>query len=229
VPDLTSATRRRSCLACGGRRSPLVSGMRRILEPHRHLDLHGQRFVFVTPGGEPHRNSNFGRRALRPAVDGTLDRAQAMVRLAPVKPGLTFHGLRHGHKLRSPSTAGGLTRPMLATAPGFRSAPGGRSRSVRRGRAIGYAGCDREFCRLGASSHPRVGGSGPRSVVTSGTRRRHAASCKRSSTRTGPCGMGALSGGASRRRGRRGWSTWCHVPPVTDVGGGGLRALRGTG
>ena len=64
----------------------------------RHLDSHGQRFVFVTPGGEPHRNSNFGRRALRPAVDGTLDRAPAMVRLAPVKPGLTFHGLRHGHK-----------------------------------------------------------------------------------------------------------------------------------
>jgi phospholipase/carboxylesterase len=25
--------------------------------------------------GQPHRNSNFGRRALRPAVDGTLDRA----------------------------------------------------------------------------------------------------------------------------------------------------------
>ena len=64
----------------------------------RHLDSHGQRFVFVTPTGEPHRNSNFGRRALRPAVDGTLDRARAVVRLAPVKPGLTFHGLRHGHK-----------------------------------------------------------------------------------------------------------------------------------
>ena len=64
----------------------------------RHLDSHGQQFVFVTPGGEPHRNSNFGRRAMSPAVDGTLDRAQAMVRLAPVKPGLTFHGLRHGHK-----------------------------------------------------------------------------------------------------------------------------------
>ena len=50
------------------------------------------------PTGEPHRDSNFGRRALRPAVDGTLDRAQPVVRLAPVKPGLTFHGLRHGHK-----------------------------------------------------------------------------------------------------------------------------------
>ena len=54
--------------------------------------------MFVIPTGEPHRNSNFGRRALRPAVDGTLDRPQPVVRLEPVKPGLTFHGLRHGHK-----------------------------------------------------------------------------------------------------------------------------------
>ena len=64
----------------------------------RHQDSHEQRFVFVTPSGEPHRNSNFGRRALRPAVDGTLRRARATVQLPPVKPGLTFHGLRHGHK-----------------------------------------------------------------------------------------------------------------------------------
>ena len=48
--------------------------------------------------GEMHRRSNFGRRALTPAVNGTLDQAQPVVRLAPVKPGLTFHGLRHGHK-----------------------------------------------------------------------------------------------------------------------------------
>jgi integrase len=41
---------------------------------HRHLATHGHRFVFVTPTGQPHRNSNFGRRALRPAVDGTLHR-----------------------------------------------------------------------------------------------------------------------------------------------------------
>ena len=54
--------------------------------------------MFATPTGQPHRNSNFGRRALRPAVDGTLHRPQAVVRLEPVKPGLTFHGLRHGHK-----------------------------------------------------------------------------------------------------------------------------------
>jgi integrase len=63
-----------------------------------HLDTHTQRFVFVTPTGEPHRRSNFGRRALRPSVDGTLDQARAPVRLEAVKPGLTFHGLRHGHK-----------------------------------------------------------------------------------------------------------------------------------
>ena len=31
-------------------------------------------------------------------MDGTLDRPRATVRVAPVKPGLTFHGLRHGHK-----------------------------------------------------------------------------------------------------------------------------------
>ena len=50
------------------------------------------------PPGEPHRRSNFGRRALRPAADGTLYRPAPPVRLEPVKPGLTFHGLRHGHK-----------------------------------------------------------------------------------------------------------------------------------
>jgi integrase len=63
-----------------------------------HLDSHRHRFVFVSPTGQPHRNSNFGRRALRPAVDGTLHRSRATVRVEPVKPGLTFHGLRHGHK-----------------------------------------------------------------------------------------------------------------------------------
>ena len=54
--------------------------------------------MFVSPRGELHRRSNFGRRALSPAVNGTLDQARPLVRLTPVKPGLTFHGLRHGHK-----------------------------------------------------------------------------------------------------------------------------------
>jgi integrase len=63
-----------------------------------HLARHDRPFVFVSPHGEPHRRSNFGRRALRPAVDGTAYLARPPVRLEPVKPGLTFHGLRHGHK-----------------------------------------------------------------------------------------------------------------------------------
>jgi integrase len=63
-----------------------------------HLASHDERLVFVSPYGEPHRRSNFGRRALRPAVDGTGHLARPPVRLDPVKPGLTFHGLRHGHK-----------------------------------------------------------------------------------------------------------------------------------
>ena len=62
------------------------------------LATHDRRFVFVSPLGQMHRRSNFGRRALTAAVNGTLDQAQPVVRLAPVKPGLTFHGLRHGHK-----------------------------------------------------------------------------------------------------------------------------------
>ena len=64
-----------------------------------HLATHDHRFVFATPDRQLHRRSNFGRRALRPAADGTpAPRPQRWWLLAPVKPGLTFHGLRHGHK-----------------------------------------------------------------------------------------------------------------------------------
>jgi integrase len=42
--------------------------------------------------------SNFGRRALRPATEGTGYLVAPPVRLEPAKPGLTFHGLRHSHK-----------------------------------------------------------------------------------------------------------------------------------
>jgi integrase len=35
---------------------------------------------------------------LRPAADGTQHQARPAVTVSPVKPGLTFHGLRHGHK-----------------------------------------------------------------------------------------------------------------------------------
>ena len=65
--------------------------------PDRPSSVSSVRYRRMNPTREPHRNSNFGRRALRPAVDGTLERARATAR-EPVKPGLTFHGLRHGHK-----------------------------------------------------------------------------------------------------------------------------------
>ena len=42
--------------------------------------------------------SNFSRRALRPAADGAPRRRNPGQRLPAVKPGLTFHGLRHSHK-----------------------------------------------------------------------------------------------------------------------------------
>ncbi|OJY43418.1 tyrosine-type recombinase/integrase [Pseudonocardia sp. 73-21] len=63
-----------------------------------HLDGHDHRHVFVSPEGELHRRSNFGRRAMRPAADGNQARTRPEVRLAVVKTGLTFHGLRHSHK-----------------------------------------------------------------------------------------------------------------------------------
>ena len=66
-------------------------------------------FVFVTPDGSWHRRSNFARRAMRPAADGTPaaptsrsplpagDDAPSL-QLVAVRPGLTSHGLRHSHK-----------------------------------------------------------------------------------------------------------------------------------
>lgn len=50
-------------------------------------------FVFTSPGGCRLRRSDFNRRVLRPAADGDPRRG-----LAPTRPGLTFHGLRHSHK-----------------------------------------------------------------------------------------------------------------------------------
>lgn len=75
----------------------------------RHLETVESEFVFVTPDGHWHRRSNFARRCMRPAADGTTPsqrdgttrrqrRAAAVAHTEPVKPGLTFHGLRHSHK-----------------------------------------------------------------------------------------------------------------------------------
>jgi integrase len=63
-----------------------------------YLDTHDHRHVFVTSEVELHRRSNFSRRAMRPAADGTTPATRSRVRTEPVRPGLTFHGLRHSHK-----------------------------------------------------------------------------------------------------------------------------------
>ncbi|MDI2130541.1 site-specific integrase [Yinghuangia seranimata] len=48
--------------------------------------------VFTSPDGGWWRRSTFSRRYWRPAVNGEARRGWG-----PVKPGLTFHGLRHSH------------------------------------------------------------------------------------------------------------------------------------
>ena len=63
-----------------------------------HLGAHTHTHVFTSPDGNLHRRSNFARRALRPCADGNTHSNQTTMRLDPIKPGLTFHGLRHSHK-----------------------------------------------------------------------------------------------------------------------------------
>ncbi|MBN6034111.1 site-specific integrase [Amycolatopsis sp. 195334CR] len=64
----------------------------------QHLATLKHDHVFVTPSNQLHRRSNFARRALRPAADGNAQVKKPKVRLVAIKPGLTFHGLRHSHK-----------------------------------------------------------------------------------------------------------------------------------
>jgi len=63
-----------------------------------HLSTHDHPHVFVTAEGELLRRSNFARRAMRPATDGTAHRVRPRCRTQPVVEGLVFHGLRHSHK-----------------------------------------------------------------------------------------------------------------------------------
>ena len=64
-----------------------------------HLTASGQGIpVFCGPHGRWLRRSNLDRRILRPAADGTRHLPQPRILLDPVRPGLTFHGLRHSHK-----------------------------------------------------------------------------------------------------------------------------------
>ncbi|MEU8632788.1 tyrosine-type recombinase/integrase [Amycolatopsis sp. NPDC048633] len=62
-----------------------------------HLVRHRYGFVFTTPSGTWLWRSTFLRRVFRPAVDGS-EASGAKAGCAAVRPGLTFHGLRHSHK-----------------------------------------------------------------------------------------------------------------------------------
>ncbi|HEX3784572.1 MAG TPA: site-specific integrase [Pseudonocardiaceae bacterium] len=59
----------------------------------KHLAQHSGQLVFTGPKGGWLRRSDFNRRIFKPAVEGDPDRG-----LEAVRPGLTFHGLRHSHK-----------------------------------------------------------------------------------------------------------------------------------
>lgn len=67
-----------------------------------HLATTHSEFVFTSPDGSWHRRSNFARRALRPAADGSkapeVLEAKETGAIDEIKRGLTFHGLRHSHK-----------------------------------------------------------------------------------------------------------------------------------
>ena len=65
---------------------------------HHHLTHHAHGLVFTAGDGAFLRRSNFSRRAMRPAADGTIHRPRPAVAVSPTVPGLTFHGLRHSHK-----------------------------------------------------------------------------------------------------------------------------------
>jgi hypothetical protein len=71
----------------------LPPGLVRLLR--RHLETHPFEFVFTNACGTWLWRSSSDRRVLRPAIDGG---GRAGVRLYAVRPGLTFHGLRHSHK-----------------------------------------------------------------------------------------------------------------------------------
>jgi hypothetical protein len=82
-----------------------VESVRRISLPpflvvllEDYLTTHTHQHMFVSPDRMLYRRSNFSRRAMRPAADGTISQARPAVQVQPIKPGLTFHGLRHSHK-----------------------------------------------------------------------------------------------------------------------------------
>jgi integrase len=63
-----------------------------------YLQRHTVDYVFTTQSGTWLWRSTFIRRVLGPAVNGNRDHPGARVHTQPIRPGLTFHGLRHSHK-----------------------------------------------------------------------------------------------------------------------------------
>jgi integrase len=63
-----------------------------------YLTGYAGQVVFPTVDGQWQRRANFSRRVMRPAADGTLNSLQHRAQVPAGKPGLTFHGMRHGHK-----------------------------------------------------------------------------------------------------------------------------------
>jgi integrase len=69
----------------------------------QYLATHPFDFVFTTASGNWLWRSTFIRRVLRPAIDGNLTNPKTGIRTYPIRPGLTFHDLRHSQKTCSSS------------------------------------------------------------------------------------------------------------------------------
>jgi hypothetical protein len=63
-----------------------------------HLDTHDSPFLFPNETGGFFWRHSWRTRTFNPAFDGNLDLTAPAVRTYPVRPGLTFHELRHSHK-----------------------------------------------------------------------------------------------------------------------------------
>lgn len=63
-----------------------------------HLQTHDNPFVFPNETGGFLWRHSWRTRTFNPAFDGNLDLTNPAVRTYPIRPGLTFHELRHSHK-----------------------------------------------------------------------------------------------------------------------------------
>lgn len=68
-----------------------------ILLKH-HLDTHESPFVFPNEANGFLWRHSWRSRTFNPAFDGNLDLPHPATRTYPIRPGLTFHELRHSHK-----------------------------------------------------------------------------------------------------------------------------------